>query len=107
MARASGRRGPASGSSLWRIRWRAAPRQQPRVRLRGPSLSRSLGRPDTPAPGDIPAEAFNAQLARRSSRHEPELRQDFDLVVVDADGADLALPHPEDPDEGEVNRLAG
>jgi hypothetical protein len=41
MAGASGRRGPASGSSLWRICWRAAPGQQPRVRLRGPSLNRS------------------------------------------------------------------
>src|SRR5580765_4626188 len=37
-------RGPAAGSSLWRIRRGAARRQQPRVRFRSPPLSAPPGR---------------------------------------------------------------
>ena len=40
------RRGPAAGSSLRRIRRRTARRQQPRVRLRGPTLSAPPGHHD-------------------------------------------------------------
>src|SRR5947208_8298676 len=47
MAGAPRRRGPAAGSSLRRIRRRTARRQQPRVRLRGPTLSAPPGRHDS------------------------------------------------------------
>ena len=59
MAGAARRRGPAAGSSLRRIRRRTARRQQPRVRLRGPSVSAQPGRHDSA--GDIPAHWRRSQ----------------------------------------------
>src|SRR5439155_25090804 len=74
MAGTPRRRGPAAGSSLWRIRRRTARRQQPRVRLRGPPLSAP---PITIGPGDIPAHW-------RTATHTPRanlVRRRLDFVA--------------------------